>query len=159
MNKFSIEIKWGILFSIATLVWMIIENTTGLHDVYISKHAIYTNLFALIAISIYALAIKDKKETFFKGNMTWKQGFLSGVVLSIVIAILSPLVQYISFTYISPTFFANVIKYAVSSKVQSQEQAEIYFSMKNYMLQGIFGSLSMGVITAAIVALIFKSKK
>ncbi len=159
MNKISIEIKWGILFSIATLVWMIIENTTGLHDVYISKQAIYTNLFAIVAIAIYVLAVKEKKHLFFKGIMTWKQGFLSGVILSIVIAVLSPIVQYITFNYISPFFFENIIKYAVANKVQTQEQAILYFSLKSYILQGIFNSLSMGVITAAIVALFLKNNK
>ena len=158
MKKFSIEIKWGIIFSIASLVWMIVENYFGLHDVHIDKQSIYTNLFAIVAIGIFFMAIKEKKNVFFKGNMSWKQGFISGVILSIVIAVLSPIVQYITFTFISPDFFRNIIKYAVENKVQTQEQAEIYFSLKSYFLQGIFGSLSMGVITAAIVSLFLKTK-
>lgn len=158
MKKIAIEIKWGILFSIATLVWMIIENSVGLHDVNIDKQPVYTNLFALIAIAIYALALREKKYLFFKGNMTWKQGFLSGVVLSVVVSILSPLVQYITYTYITPNFFTNIIKYAVEHKIQTQVQAEAYFSLKSYILQGIFGGLSMGVITASIVALFLKTK-
>lgn len=159
MKKFAIEIRWGVMFSLATMVWMIVENSVGLHDIYIAKQPIYTNLFAIIAITIYALALRDKRDNFFKGKMTWKQGFLSGVVLSIVISILSPLVQYISYTFISPNFFTNIIKYAIDHKVQTQVQAEAYFSIKSYILQGLFGSLSMGVITAAIVAYFLKNKK
>ena len=158
MKKIAIEIKWGLLFSIATLVWMIIENVVGLHDKYISKHLIYTNLFAIIAIAIYFLALKEKKQSVFNGKMTWRQGFISGVILSIVISLLSPLVQYITFTLITPQFFTNIIKYAVENKVQTQEQAEAYFSLKNYMLQGVFGGLSMGVFTSAIVAFFLKTK-
>lgn len=158
MKKIAIEIKWGILFSIATLVWMIIENTVGLHDENIDKQLVYTNLFALIAIAIYALALREKKYLFFKGSMSWKQGFLSGVVLSVVVSILSPLVQYITYTYITPNFFTNIIKYAVEHKIQTQVQAEAYFSLKSYMLQGIFSGLSMGVINASIVALFLKTK-
>jgi hypothetical protein len=159
MKKFAIEIRWGVMFSLTTMVWMIVENSVGLHDVYIAKQPIYTNLFAIIAIAIYALGIRDKRDNFFKGKMTWKQGFISGVVLSIVISILSPLVQYITYTFISPNFFTNIIKYAVDHKVQTQEQAEAYFSIKSYILQGIFGGLSMGVITAAIVAYFIKNEK
>jgi hypothetical protein len=159
MKKFAIEIRWGVMFSLATMVWVIVENSVGLHDVYIAKQPIYTNLFAIIAITLYALALRDKRDNFFKGKMTWKQGFLSGVVLSIVISILSPLVQYISYTFISPNFFTNIIKYAVDHKVQTQAQAEGYFSIKSYILQGIFGGLSMGVITAAIVAYFLKNEK
>jgi len=159
MKNFAIEIKWGILFSIASLVWMIIEYSVGLHDKYISKQAIYSNLFGLIAIGIYALALREKKYIYFKGIMTWQQGFISGVALSVVISILSPLVQYINFTYITPNFFVNFIEYVVEDKIQNQAQAEAYFSLKSYIIQGIFGGLSMGIITAAIVALFLKTKK
>jgi hypothetical protein len=102
MKKFAIEIKWGILFSVATLVWMIIENSVGLHDVYIGKQARYTNLFGIVAVVIYILALREKKHLAYKGVMNWQQGFLSGVVLSVVVSVLSPLVQYISFTFITP---------------------------------------------------------
>ncbi len=158
MKKFSIEIKWGIQFSILSIVWMIIEKSAGLHDQYISKQSIYTNLFGIIAIAIYTLALLDKKKNCYNGLMDWKQGFVSGVVLSFVIAVLSPMVQYITFTYISPNFFTNIIRYAVSNKIQTQSQAETFFSMKSYIIQGIFGALSMGVITAALVALLVKTK-
>ena len=66
MKKFAIEIKWGILFSVATLVWMIIENSVGLHDVYIGKQARYTNLFGIVAVVIYVLALREKKYLFYK---------------------------------------------------------------------------------------------
>ncbi|WP_298223571.1 DUF4199 domain-containing protein [Flavobacterium sp.] len=158
MKKFTIEIRWAIQFSILTLVWMIIEKTVGLHDQYISKQAIYTNFFGIIAILIYFLALLDKKKNYYKGKMDWKQGFLSGLVLSAVVAVLSPLVQYITFTYITPRYFENIIRYAVSHKIQTQVQADTFFNMKSYILQGIFGALSMGVITAALVALVVKTK-
>ncbi len=159
MNKFAIEIKWGIFFSLASLIWMILEHTVGLHDVYISKQPVYTNLFAIVAIALYAVALRDKKANYFNGEMTWKQGFISGVVLSIVICVISPLVQFVSYVYISPQFFDNIIKYSVQNKVQTQEQAVDYFNLNNFVVQGIYGSLSMGVITSAVVAEFVKTRK
>lgn len=159
MKKFTIEIKWAIIFSIVILIWMILEHSFGLHDEYIAKHALYSNLFAILAITVYVIAIKDKKENFFKNQMTFRQGFISGVILSIFIAILSPIGQIITFTYISPNFFENFINYSVANKIQTQAQAEAYFNLNSYLLQGVFGSLSMGVVTAAIVAYFLKSKK
>lgn len=158
MKKITIEIKWGVLFSIAALVWMIFENSIGLHDKYISKQALYTNLFGLIAILIYGLAIREKKYLYFKGTMNWQQGFISGVVLSIVISFISPMVQYITYTLITPNFFTNFINYAVANNIQTQAQAEAYFSIKSYMIQSIFGSFSTGIIMAAIVAFFLKTK-
>ncbi len=158
MKKFSIEIKWAINFSILTLLWMILEHSLGWHDENIAKHALYSNFFGIIAILIYFVAIKDKKNKFFMGNMTFRQGFISGVILSIVIALLSPIVQYVTFNYISPHFFKNMINYVVTNKIQTQIQAEEYFNIKSYVMQGLFGSLSMGVVTSAIIAYFLKSK-
>ena len=158
MKKFAIEIKWAINFSIATLIWMILEHSLGWHDQNIAKHALYTNIFAFVAIAIYFMAINDKKKNFFMGNMTFRQGFVSGVILSIIIALLSPIVNFITFEYITPNFFENMINYAVANKIQTQTQADDYFNINSYLLQGFFGSLSMGVVTSAIVAFFLKSK-
>ena len=158
MKKYTIEIKWGAIFSIAMILWMILEKSVGLHDVHIDKHPIYTNLFAIVAIIIYILAIKDKKKNFFNNNMDWKQGFVSGIYVTIVVALFSPLVQYIISTFITPDFFKNAINYAVEHKKLTQTQAEAYFNLKSYMMQSVFGALSMGVVTAAIVAYFNKTK-
>ena len=53
MNKFKIELKWGVYFTIAALAWMYVEKALGWHDELISKHAIYTNIFAIVAIAVY----------------------------------------------------------------------------------------------------------
>jgi len=137
---------------------MFLEKNVGLHDEYIGKHAIYTNLFGIVAIIIYFLALKNKKQAFFNGSMNWKQGFISGMILSVFIAILSPLTQYIISTYISPEYFDNVIAYTVESKKMTLKNAEGYFNLKSYMLQSAFGALAMGLVTSAVVAFFMKSK-
>lgn len=158
MNKYQTEIKWAVIFSLATLGWMFLEKTLGWHDEYIGKHAIYTNLFALVAITIYVLALLDKRKTVYNGKMNWKQGFISGIILSVVIAIFSPITQYITANTITPEYFPNAIKHIVESGKMSQETAESYFNLKSYVLQGVFGALSMGIVTAAIVALFVKKQ-
>ena len=158
MNKFSTEIKWGVIFALSTLAWAGFEKAMGWHDTHIGKHAIYTNFFALIAILIFVLALRDKRKKDYGGKMTWKQGFVSGIIISIVVAILSPLSQYIISTYIAPEYFPNIIKYVVGSGKMSQEAASSYFSLKSYMLQSAFGALTMGVVTSAIVAFFLKKQ-
>lgn len=159
MKKFSIEFKWAVNFSIATIIWMIIEKSTGLHDKHIDQHFIYSSLFALVAIGLYFFALLDKKKNFYNNQIDWKQGFISGMVLSFFIALMSPLVQFIVFNYISPKFFENFIQYSVLKKSMTLDQARAFYSMNSYILQGVSGALSMGVLTAAIVALVIKTKK
>ena len=158
MKKFAIEIKWGIIFTLVALLWMVLEKQLGWHDELISKHAVYTNLFAIPAILVFVLAIFDKRKNYFHGKMTWLQGFLAGIGVTLVVAVLSPLSQYITTTMITPEYFPNVIAYSVENGKLSQEQAEKYFSLSNYIVQSIVGGVVMGVITSAIVA-IFARKK
>lgn len=159
MNKFKTEIKWGFIFSACALLWAYFEKQTGWHTDQVSKHLILTNLFGVVAIVLYVLALRDKKQTDFNGEITWKEGFISGIVLSAVIAILSPATQYITYVYISPEYFANITEYIVKMGTMTQEKALEYFNIDNYIRQGIFTALSMGVVTAAIVSFIIKTKK
>ncbi len=158
MKKYSTEIKWGIIFAIATMAWMYFEKAMGWHDKLIAQQLIYTNLFAIVAIAIYVLALKEKRNKDFNGRMSWKQGFISGIIISIVVAILTPLTQYIGSTWIAPNLFANLINYKVETEQMTQEVATNYFNLKSYIIQGTFGALTMGVVTSAIVALFLKKQ-
>jgi len=41
--------------------------------------------------------------------MTFLQGLLSGMVITLVVVLLTPLSQYISHSLISPDYFSNII--------------------------------------------------
>lgn len=158
MKKFGIEIKWGIIFTLALLLWMFFEKSMGWHDEHIAKHSIYTNFFAIIAIGLYVLALLDKRKNFYDGKISWSQGFISGIVVSVIVALLSPLAQYITSEFITPAYFENVINYAVETGNMTRENAEAYFNLKSYILQSFFMALVMGVVTSAIVAWFVKKK-
>ena len=158
MKKFSIEIKWGIIFSIVSLLWMFLEKGLGWHDENIAQHAIYTNIFAIVAIALYVFALLDKRKNFYNGKMTWTQGFISGIIISVVVAIISPLAQYITHQFITPDYFPNVIEYSVESGAMSRDAAEEYFSLRSYIIQSFFFALVVGVVTSAIVALFVRRK-
>lgn len=158
MNKFKTEIKWGILFTIAGLLWVLLEKTMGWHDLQIDKHPIYTNFFAIVAIVIFILALREKRNNDLGGSMSWKQGFVSGIIISGVVALLAPLSQYITHTIISPKYFTNAITHAVDANKMTLESAETYFSLGSYIIQSVFFALVSGVVTSAIVAMFLKKK-
>ena len=158
MKNFKIEIKWAIVFSITTLIWMILEKWFGLHDKFVSKQLIYTNLFAFPAILIYILALKEKKKKYFFGKMNWVQGFVTGTIISLAISILSPIVQYITFEFISPNYFNNAIQNAIKIKSMTERSAKEFFNLKSYIIQGLLGGISMGIVTGGIVAYFLQNK-
>ncbi len=104
MKKYTIELKWGIIFLIVVLIWMYFEKFIGWHGENIADHAIYNNLFAIIAIFIYMLALLDKRKNYCGGKMTWYQGFVTGLIISVVVTLLSPLSQYITHQLITPEY-------------------------------------------------------
>ena len=156
MKKYAIEIKWGLIFVSMTLIWMLLEKLVGLHGPHIDKHYIYTNLIAIPAFVIYAFALLEKRKKDYNGIMTWKQGFISGLIITLVVTILSPLSQIVTSTIITPEYFPNIIEYSVSSGKMDQAMAEQYFNLKSYVVQGLIGAPVMGLITSAIVAFFTK---
>lgn len=158
MKSIKIEIKWGVLFILVGLIWMVFEKTMGWHDVHIDKHSTYSLFFAPIAIAIYVFALLDKKRNFFGGKMSFKQGFIAGLIITLLVVILSPLSQYITSTFITPDYFKNVIEYSVSSGKMTSEAAEEYFNLQSYIVQSVIGAAVMGVITSALVAFFVRSK-
>ncbi|MBN3520570.1 DUF4199 domain-containing protein [Algoriphagus lutimaris] len=159
MKNISIEIKWAIIFVLMSLAWMILEKSLGWHDELIDQHAVFTNFFAIPAIMVFVFALRDKKKNYYRGDITYLQAFLSGLIISVIIMVLTPFAQYITLEYITPDYFTNVIKYSVSSGELSQQEAEDWFNLQSYIVQATIGALIMGVITSAIVAIFIKSKK
>lgn len=156
MKKYQMELKWAIIFMLSTLIWVVFEKSMGWHDLHIEKHLTYTNFFLIIAIAVYAVALVDKRKNFYDGKITWKQAFMSGVAITLFIIPLNIIAQYISFTYITPDFFANMINYNVSIEKMSLIEAENTFSFQTYRMQAlIFGTL-VGFATSAVVALFVK---
>lgn len=153
MKNIKTEIKWGLLFVAMQLLWMTMEKLTGLHDEHIDQHMIYTNFVAIPSILIYVLALLDKRKKDYGGFMTYKQGFISGLIITAIVTLLSPLTQFLTSEVISPDYFANATEYAVSEGKMTREAAEEYFNLKSYLIQVIIGTPVMGIITTAIVAI------
>lgn len=160
MRNIKIEIKWAVIFSVMALLWMILEKLCGLHGKYIDYHLYLTNLFVIPAIWVMVLALKDKKKNFYGGQMSYKQGLISGIILSVIIALLSPLTQWITSYVITPEYFPNVIKRSVElGYFKTIAEAEANFNYPNYAKQGAIGALIMGIGTIAIAMIFIRTKQ
>lgn len=157
MKKFAIEIKWGIRYFFAYLLWVYVEKMSGYYSEKIGDYLLYSLLFYFIAIFIYVLAINDKKKNYFNNNMDWKQGAVTGIFMTIVIAILMPLCQIVIHKGMAPEFFPNMIENSVL-KGSKLEDAKAYFNLSSYIFQSVFSALSFGVVISAIVAYFLQTK-
>ncbi len=157
MKKIAIELKWGIIFFAVVLLWTVFEKSIGLHDERLDKHYMLTNFFAIPAIIVYVLALLDKRK-WLGGTMSWSQGFISGLMIAVIVSLLTPIGQYLTHVYLSPQFFPNIITLSVEQGQMTQEEAEAYFNLENYIKVSMLGAIMMGALTAGIVA-IFTRKK
>lgn len=159
MAKIKLEIKWAFIFIVVMLAWMVLEKLVGLHDKHIDLHSYTTNLFAIPAIIIYVLALRDKKRKDYKGQMSYTQGFISGLIITLIILILSPFIQWFIISIITPEYFQNAINYSVESGYYTSiEQAEAYFNLNSFMIQSVIGAFAMGVVTSGIVSFFVRTK-
>lgn len=153
------EIKWSVIFTIASLLWVGLEKMMGWYRTKIEDHITLTNLFAIPALAIFILALLDKRRKDYNDHMTWLQGFISGSVITLFIVLLSPLAQIITHKVIAPEYFPNMIDYAVNVKKKDRVTVEAFFNLNSYIIQSLLGSAIIGLITAAVVALFVKKKE
>ncbi len=159
MAKIGIELKWGIIFILALFLWSTMERVLGLHDVNLDLQAKVSPFFAIIAIALYVLALRDKKRNFYEGRMSFKQGFGAGMVVTLIVTLLTPLNQWVIWKYISPDFFENMTAFAVKNGTHTLKEAEDFYNYNTFTVSTTIMALIMGVITSLIVAFFMKSKK
>jgi hypothetical protein len=110
-----------------------------------------------LAIFIYVIALWEKKKKTYGGRMTFLQGLVSGLLITLVVVVLTPLSQYISHGLISPDFFPNIIQFRVNSGKMTLQEAEAYFDLMNYTTQSVFFAGGMGILTTVVVMIFMKS--
>lgn len=158
MKNYKTEFKWAIILVAAVLLWMLLERIVGLHSTHIDKHRAYSNFSYIPIIAIYVSALLDKRKTCYHGKMTYLQGVKSGLIITALLTLLSPLIQYLKITVISPHFFTNAIDYVVDQKTVTLAEARKFFTLGNYIKLSLMATPIMGILLSPIVA-IFTIKK
>lgn len=153
MNKYAIEIKWSIIFAVVYLLWLYVEKFLGFHSLKAVQEPIFNLLFIPISVLIIFLGIKEKKKVVHQNTMEWKEGFASGIILSLLVSVTTTLVVYVFFTTISPDFFELAI-----AQTKKTEAAKLSFNLPTFIKNNIFDKLSFGVVIAAIMSFVLKTK-
>lgn len=145
------EVKYGLIFSLVSLIWICLEFLLGLHSTHIEKHVVVTKFFSFPAVIIMVQNIMNKKKEL-GGKITFGQAFQSGFVMTLIVAFLAPVVYYLFFTLINPDYFESFRNYAVAKNLATAEQAASDFNMKSYLVQSFISAIVMGVLSTAIIS-------
>jgi hypothetical protein len=158
MKKFEIELKWASVFTAISIAWVYFEKSLGYHDEYVSSQSVFSFWLMIPQALIYIISIRQKREKYYGGEITWQKAFISGVVLSAVIAGLSPAAIYIMLEVVSPEYLSKIVEVRAEQGMPREGLAQIY-NLNTMISQTIFDKLATGVFYSAVIALFLKNKK
>jgi len=151
------ELKWAVVYVVMTMVWSLLGKGLGFHDANLAAGVIFNTLIIIPSVILYVLSMREKKIRYYGGQITYKQAFMSGLVLTLLVTILGPI--YPLFTnLISPDLFDNSIRFVVATNQMSEADAVKQFTLSSFIVQGIFGALVFGLVYAAIISIFLRSK-
>lgn len=153
MEKYKVEIKWSLIFAVVYFLWLFLEKYLGYHSEKALHEQIFNLLFVPIFILIYFLALKEKKKEILNNEMSWKDGFGCGLILTLLISITSTFVVFVFFTYVSPDFFETAI-----SMSKKKEIAQINYNLQVFVKNNIFDKLSFGIVFTSLISYFIKTK-
>lgn len=157
-GKYRTELKWALIFAVMYLAWMLMERLAGFHSTRLAQQPFVGVLVLVPSITVYALALLDKRRNWYGGRMSYRQSFVSGCVLTVLIVALSPINQALTHWVISPHYFSNAIEYTTAHGILSREQAMQQFSFGNYIVTSIVAGLITGVVFSAVISALTRSK-
>jgi hypothetical protein len=157
MKRMKTELKWAIFYAIMTMAWSLTGKFLGFHDSKIAAGAIFNILIIVPSVIIYVLSMREKQLRYFSGHASYIQIFKSGVILTLFVTILGP-IDPVFTNMISPDLFHNSIQFMVTSNQMTEADAVKQFTLPSFIVQGIFGSVTFGLIYAAIISIFLNSK-
>ncbi len=157
LDRFKIEFQWASIFTAINIVWVYFEKYLGFHDELSYLHPVLS--FALIipiGVCIF-FNLRQKRESYYSGSITWQKAFMSGAFLSLLIAALSIGTVYVMTQYVSADFFDNAIKMSIE-KGADENFVKQSFNLNAYIKDTMMFYLASGIMISALMALIIKSK-
>lgn len=159
MKKFALEIKWGFLLTLALVASTIVEKELGLYEKPdFSYYLLSTICFAPVGLLFYVLFYREKRKNYFQGQMTWKQGFFAGIMMTAIVALLVPIQKNIIHQIIAPELFENTIAQMTASGKRTREEALEVMNLTSAIYNGIQLVLSAGIVASAALSMIFRTK-
>lgn len=162
---FKIALKYGILIVVFMFLWVSLEYLIGLQTDFIRFHPLATLLSLVIPLIFLYYALRESQKKY-EGNFNYVESFKVGVMVTFVVAILSPLSQWLFHAFVFPGFFesmranteASLLAQGIDIEVAQREAAE-ELNLASYLMRSFLGALVAGVVMSAILAIFVRDKE
>ncbi len=149
------EFKWAAIMSVVLLVWLTALKFLGLQEPeQIDLFVFVVNIYYLLLFGLYILAIRERKSRQ-RGYISRRDGFLTGLLITLFLVVLSPLNMAIFYFIINPGFFKVMIDFNISNGVAAQV-AESDYNLSNYIFTSMLMNFVAGGVFSALGALLLQ---
>jgi hypothetical protein len=149
------EFKWAVIMSVVLLVWLTVLKFLGLQEPeQIGLFVIVVNVYYVLLFGLYILAIRERRSRQ-RGYISRRDGFLTGLLITLFLVVLSPLNMAIFYYLINPGFFKVMIEFNVSNGVAAQV-AEADYNLSSYIFTSMLMNFVAGGVFSALGALLLQ---
>ncbi|MEM9015932.1 MAG: DUF4199 domain-containing protein [Verrucomicrobiota bacterium] len=163
--KLPLELKWGLLLGLASLLWLYLSFWMGMHGTLLGIQVV-TLVSLLISIVIYIFALGSYRTTY--PESTYLEGLKAGAGIAGIAAVMAVGAQAGYHFVVNPGFTDFMVgeteKFYLSQGVAEDEARRLgeasakTFGFTSYAIQAALGAIITGVVTSAIILLILKRK-
>lgn len=162
---FKIVLKYGILIVVFIFLWGVLEYLAGLRVDAFGFHPVAT-LFSLVIPLVFLYMGMRERQKKYSGTFTYGQAFKTGLFITLVVAILYPLGQWLYQALFAPEFFesmqafteARQLAEGVDPEVARRLEPDEGFSLSRYLLGSFLGAFVAGLVMSAMMALFVRDK-
>lgn len=146
-------IKWGLIISIVSFLWIILEKNLGYHTRLISEKGSFSWLLIPLTLVLYYFAFREVKRKLGADQSIILEYLKTGLIIGLITMIFAPLSMWLMNTYISPDFFSNAIAEGVRIG-EDRTKLESEFSLRSFVLRSALASIVLGIFLGIVSVLI-----
>jgi len=152
------EFKWASIMSIVLLIWLVALKYLGFQEgEKIGDYSLIASLYFVFLFGLFFLAVRERKHgRRNRGYITRRDAFLTGLITTFFIMVLSPIVMLVFHYLINPDFLSNQITYYAKHGMPIQE-AENAYTVSGMVFNSLMMSMLAGGIFSAIIAFILEN--
>ncbi len=162
------EVNYALFNSAGICIWVLVEYLLGFHSTRMEIGQYTGYLANVIPITMLFLAIRERREKLNGGTLTFGQGMKTGIIISLITAVITTIFMYVYLTAVNPEFMNLGMELQKQKLLQSgHSEAEVTASLESmktmYSLPFQLGAILVitpivGSVYSAIISAILRKK-
>ena len=161
---FKIALKYGVYIVLFSFIWLCLEYWAGLHTDYVDYHPLATLLSLVVPLILLYYAMREAKSIE-DDEFTYGDAFKVGLYVTLVVAVLNPLFQWLFQQVVFPDYLetmqanAEALELAQGIDVEvAQRVAAEEYELNSFLLRAFLGALVAGIVMSALLAIYVRDK-